>query len=141
MNFTNLENIKRWRHIENRDCQNGLLLNRNERVEKWNKDLIEKILKSINIYEWGKYTCMMSLYKKLANYLGINTNNLLITNGANGSFKEVLNFYRHKIKDDLHVGIQDQSYIMFDVYFKMFNNESIFFNSIFKALLIAQHIL
>ena len=35
--------------------------------------------------------------------------------------KEVLNFYRHKIKDDLHVGIQDQSYIMFDVYFKMFN--------------------
>ena len=45
--FERLNYFKRMRIAEDRDLVNGLRLNRNERVEDFPKDIIQKIFKNI----------------------------------------------------------------------------------------------
>ena len=56
MDLNYLKTMKRFRINDNRDFENGLLLNRGERVEIWNKEIISKIYSNIDTIEYGKYS-------------------------------------------------------------------------------------
>ena len=47
--------ISRIRISENRDLKKGIRLNRNERVENFDKAIISKIFKNSKDYDLGKY--------------------------------------------------------------------------------------
>lgn len=45
-----LANINRLRVSEGRDLENGLRLDRNEKVDNWDPDLINQVLKSKHLF-------------------------------------------------------------------------------------------
>ena len=63
--------VKRMRILENRDLKRGLRLNRNERVEDFPKEIIQKIFKNIPKYHLGKYPDHSSIYNHLSKYLNL----------------------------------------------------------------------
>ena len=61
--------IKRLRIPENRDLKNGLRLNRNERVDNFEKSILEKIFKKVKNYDLGKYPDHQVIYDSLSKFL------------------------------------------------------------------------
>ena len=84
--------ISRIRIAENRDLKKGIRLNRNERVENFDKAIISKIFKNSKDYDLGKYPDQSKIYNTLSKFLRFKKENLLITSGIDGSIKSMLKF-------------------------------------------------
>ena len=65
MDTEHLSKIDRIRIPESRDFINGFLMNRNERVVPWPKEVIDQVIKTIHPNEWNMYHYVQSLYKFL----------------------------------------------------------------------------
>ena len=66
MYFKNhINKLVRVQTSENRDIKNGILLDRNERVESFDNKTYKKILKSISRYSINATPDIQALYKKL----------------------------------------------------------------------------
>lgn len=111
---------KRIRILEDRDLIRGIRLNRNERVENFDKKILPKIFNSVKDYELGKYPDQSNIYKLLSKYLGQREENLLITSGIDGSIKSIFEIFTNK---NDKVAILSPTYAMYEVYGKIFQTK------------------
>ena len=108
-----LRKINRLRVSEGRDLENGLRLDRNEKVEAWGEEFISSIFKDKPSWLLSVYPENDSLYKKLSNFLNIRKENLLLTSGIDGGIKTIFEIMTSP--GDL-VGVVSPTYAMYKVY-------------------------
>jgi histidinol-phosphate aminotransferase len=113
MDIEHLSKIDRIRIPESRDFVNGFLMNRNERVVPWPKEVIDEVMKTIHPNEWNMYHYVQSLYKKWANYADIDEDEICIINGAEDG---IMRCYQMFVKEGTHVGYLFPTYAMYYVY-------------------------
>lgn len=113
MDIENLASIDRIRVPETRDYINGYLMNRNERVVPWPKEIIDDVLKTIHPNEWNMYHYVQSLYPKWAKYANIEENQVLVLNGAEDGINRCFQVF---VKEGTHVGYLFPTYAMYYVY-------------------------
>lgn len=116
----NISVLNRVRIPENRDLLHGVRLNRNERVENFDKKILFNILKLIKKYDLGKYSDPSEIYKILSKYLKINIKNFLITSGIDGSIKSIFEIFTKK---NDHIAVLSPTYAMYEIYAKIFNTK------------------
>ena len=112
-NNLHLKEIKRFRVSEGRDLEKGLRLDRNEKVDLWPEDFINKVLSSKPKSFFSTYPEISNLYEKLANFNNVNINQILITSGIDGSIK---NLFSVLLKENDNVGVFSPTYLMYKVY-------------------------
>tara|TARA_Y100000589_G_scaffold115630_2_gene109640 strand:+ start:2706 stop:3770 length:1065 start_codon:yes stop_codon:yes gene_type:complete len=115
--FINYDPIERVRIPEQRDLINGIRCNRNERVEYWDKEFVDSLFSNINNVDFSLYPDLSVLYKALASYENIKSENLLIGSGIDGIIKNIYETYTTK---NMNVGLLSPSYAMYYVYSKLF---------------------
>ena len=114
--------IKRLRIPENRDLKNGLRLNRNERVDNFEKSILEKIFKKVKNYDLGKYPDHQVIYESLSKFLKLKKENVLISSGSDGSIKSIFEIFLSK---NDKVAVLSPTYAMYQVYSDIFKTKLI----------------
>lgn len=114
--------IKRIRIPENRDLNKGIRLNRNERVENFEKNLLSKIFKSVNRYDLGKYPDQSQTYKVLSRFIKVPVQNIQITSGIDGSIKSIFEIFTDPNEK---IAVLSPTYAMYEVYSKVFKTKLI----------------
>ena len=112
--------ISRIRIAENRDLKKGIRLNRNERVENFDKAIISKIFKNSKDYDLGKYPDQSKIYNTLSKFLRFKKENLLITSGIDGSIKSIFEIFCDKNEK---IGVLSPTYAMYEVYSNLFKTK------------------
>mgnify|MGYP001173667138 CR=1 FL=1 len=115
-----LINLPRVRIPENRDLDESLRLNRNERVKSWDKDLLEKIFSDKKSNFLCVYPDLSNIYTKLSNYLGVNEEEILITSGIDGGIKTLFEIVTEPGDT---IGVLAPTYAMYSVYSKIFQTQ------------------
>lgn len=77
----NLLELKRYRTSTGRDIEGGLCLDRNERVSKFAKKIMDEALDSITSSVLSCYPDPDELYKALSSFLSVSQNCIYLTNG------------------------------------------------------------
>ena len=113
MDLDNLVSINRNRIPETRDYENGYLMNRNERVVPWPREVLDSVLETIHPNEWNMYHYVQSLYTKWAKYCELNEDQVLVVNGAEDGISRC---YQVFVKEGTHVGYLYPTYAMYYVY-------------------------
>ena len=114
--------VKRLRIPENRDLKNGLRLNRNERVDNFEKSILEKIFKKVKNYDLGKYPDHQVIYDSLSKFLKIKKENVLISSGSDGSIKSIFEIFLSK---NDKIAVLSPTYAMYQVYSDVFKTKLI----------------
>ena len=112
-----LKEIKRIRVSEGRDLDNGLRLDRNEKVAGWPSDIMKDIFLSKPDWFLSVYPENANLYDKLALFHKINKENILLTSGIDGGIKTILEVMCSP--GDL-LGVLSPTYAMYKVYANIF---------------------
>ena len=112
--------ISRIRILENRDLKKGIRLNRNERVENFEKNILLKIFKDSKDYDLGKYPDQSNIYDVLSKFLKLKKENILITSGIDGSIKNILEIFTDS--GDM-IGVISPTYAMYSIYSKLFKTK------------------
>ena len=112
--------INRIRIPEGRDLIKGIRLNRNERVENFEKNILLKIFKTSKIYDLGKYPDQNNIYKSLAKFLRVKEENLIITSGIDGSIKSIFEIFTDPGDQ---IGVLSPTYAMYEVYGKIYKTK------------------
>lgn len=115
-----LGDIQRIRIPENRNLEEGLRLNRNERVDVWPKDLLAKIFADKPAYFLSIYPDSSGLYKKLSNHIGIDESKIMLTSGMDGGIKIL---WEIMTEPGDHVGVPGPTYAMYYVYSRIFQTK------------------
>lgn len=115
--FNRLNLINRLRILENRDLKKGLRLNRNERVEDFPRDILQKIFKNTPKYNLGKYPDHSVIYKYLSKYLNLKEENILLSSGIDGSLKTI---FETMLKPKDKISYLEPSYAMYSVFSKIY---------------------
>ncbi len=118
----NINIIERIRIPENRDLAKGTRLNRNERVENFEKNILLKIFKNSKDYDLGKYPDQTQIYNILSNFLKYKKENILITSGIDGSIKSIFEIFTNHGDN---VAVLSPTYAMYAVYSKLFKTKII----------------
>lgn len=131
-NNDHLLKIQRMRVSEGRDLDNGLRLDRNERVSAWGKDFLTDIFSDKPDWFMSVYPEMDPLYQKLSIFLKINKENILLTSGIDGGIKTILEVCTNP--GDL-IGVLSPTYAMYKVYSNIFqlNLEEILYTKDLKT--------
>ena len=91
MYFKNhINKLVRVQTSENRDIKNGILLDRNERVESFDNKTYKKILKSISRYSINATPDIQALYKKLSKTFKIKKENIYIGQGITELMSQII---------------------------------------------------
>ncbi len=114
-----LSEIKRVRIAEGRDLEHGLRLDRNEKVDVWPSGMLVDVFTAQPDYFLSVYPELTSLYQKLADFHGVDTNNLLLTSGIDGGLKTIFEVVSEP--GDL-VGVVTPTYAMYAVYARIFES-------------------
>lgn len=112
-----LREIQRIRVSEGRDLDEGLRLDRNERVEAWGEDFIMSIFKNKPSWLMSVYPENDTIYKKLSTFLKIDKNNILLTSGIDGGIKTI--FEIMTTPGDL-IGVLSPTYAMYKIYSNLY---------------------
>ena len=115
--FERLNYFKRMRIAEDRDLVNGLRLNRNERVEDFPKDIIQKIFKNVPKYNLGKYPDHSKIYDNLSKFLNLKKENILLSSGIDGSLKTI---FETMLSPNDKISFLEPSYAMYNVFSKIY---------------------
>ena len=115
--FERLNYFKRMRIAEDRDLVNGLRLNRNERVEDFPKDIIQKIFKNVPKYNLGKYPDHSKIYDNLSKFLNLKKEHILLSSGIDGSLKTI---FETMLKPNDKISFIEPSYAMYNVFSKIY---------------------
>ena len=119
-NKKKINSISRIRIPENRDLKNGIRLNRNERVENFDKNIISKIFKKYKVYDLGKYPDQDKIYNSLSKFLRFKKENLLVSSGIDGSIKSIFEIFTDKGDQ---IAVLSPTYAMYDVYGNLFKTK------------------
>lgn len=88
-----LKNLARVR-VPQSDTHTGVLrLNRNEKPDDWPDDLLEKIFGSVPNNILQRYPDVDPLYSKLAEFVGVETDSILLTSGIDEAIKNIISLY------------------------------------------------
>lgn len=117
--------IKRIRIKEDRDLKKGIRLNRNERVENFDKKIFTKIFENIKDYDPGKYPDQSQIYKVLSRYLKVKRNEILISSGIDGSIKSIFEIFTQQ---NDKIAVLDPTYAMYRVYSNIFKTKLVKIN-------------
>jgi len=115
-----LGDIQRIRIPENRNLEEGLRLNRNERVDIWPKDLLAKIFADKPAYFLSIYPDSSGLYKKLSNHIGVDESKIMLTSGMDSGIKIL---WEIMTEPGDHVGVPGPTYAMYYVYSRIFQTK------------------
>ena len=115
-----LKDISRIRIPEDRDLDNCLRLNRNERVADWHKGFLREVFDSKPDYLLNVYPNSDSIYKKLSEYLKLDKDQILLSSGMDGAFKAI---WETVTDPGDHVGVPVPTYAMYHVYNKIFDTK------------------
>jgi histidinol-phosphate aminotransferase len=115
-----LREIQRIRVSEGRDLIQGLRLDRNEKVDNWQDDFMQKVLNAKPKSFFSTYPDVTGLYKKLARHLDVQENQLLLSSGIDGVIKTL---FEVLVEPNDCVGVLYPTYAMYDIYSKIFQAE------------------
>lgn len=82
-----LKNLKRTRANVFSSRDDGLYLDRNERVENYSQDVINELLNRISKIYLNKYPELLPFYEKLSNWKNIPIDQIYVTEGVSGAIK------------------------------------------------------
>lgn len=117
---SHLLDLKRMRIGESRNLDTGLRLNRNERVAPWPERFITDVFSNIPGYFLSVYPDLSSFYGKLAKFIGVDEDQLLVTSGIDGAIKTI--FEICSVPSD-RIGVLAPTYAMYNVYSKIFGTK------------------
>ena len=136
-----LRKLTRSRILEKRDLKNGIRLDRNEKVDNWDKQEIINLIKKQPDSFFSTYPNITRLYKKISKNIDVDENHILITSGIDGSIRHLL---EHLTLPNDSIAVLSPTYAMYKVYatiYKLkfyeinYNNDlTINFEYIFKLL-------
>lgn len=112
-----LRDVKRVRVAEGRNLDKGLRLDRNEKVDVWPSDFLSRLFQAKPNYFLSVYPESGSFYKKLAQHLKVNEDQLMLTSGIDGGLKTL--FEVMTAPGDV-VGVFSPTYAMYKVYANLF---------------------
>ena len=115
-----LRDIQRIRIPENRNLNEGLRLNRNERVDVWPEDFLTKIFADKPAYFLSSYPDSSGLYKKLSKHIGVDESKILLTSGMDSGIRTL---WEIMTEPGDHVGVPGPTYAMYYVYSKLFQTK------------------
>tara|TARA_Y100000590_G_scaffold470639_1_gene667265 strand:- start:4153 stop:5229 length:1077 start_codon:yes stop_codon:yes gene_type:complete len=115
-----LKNLKRFRVSEGRNLKLGLRLDRNEKVDNWPEDFINKVLESKPEGFFSMYPEITPLYKKLSEHLKVSDKQILITSGIDGSIK---NLFAVLTEEGDKIGVFSPTYLMYEIYSEIFKTK------------------
>ena len=115
-----LRNIKRIQIPEDRDLENGLRLNRNEKVENWGSEIVRDIFNNKPDWFLSTYPDSSNLYEKLSKHIEVDESKIMLTSGMDSGIKTLF-----EIMTDPgdHIGVVGPTYAMYYVYSKLFQTE------------------
>ncbi|HET8893454.1 MAG TPA: histidinol-phosphate transaminase [Gaiellaceae bacterium] len=116
-----LASVKRVRVAEGRNLDEGLRLDRNERVDVWPAEFLADVFAQVPPYFLSVYPESGALYSKLARFHGVNEDELLLTSGIDGGLKTV---FEAATSPGDTVGIVTPTYAMYAVYARIFDVEA-----------------
>ena len=117
-----LRKIARVRVSEGRDLDNGLRLDRNEKVDVWPREVLAEIFLKKPDWFLSVYPESTRLYQKLAKFHGVDESELLLTSGIDGGLKTL---YEVMTEPNDLVGAVAPTYAMYGVYPKLFQLQSV----------------
>ena len=115
-----------------------LSLDKNERIEKFEKNFIKKIFSKINPKKFNSYPEVFSLYKGLSKLHKLNYNQFVITAGADGAIKNCFELF---VSKGDKVIVLNPTFAMVDIYCKIANAKKVSINYDKKLNLNINHIL
>ena len=104
---TNIQKLIRAQTSQERDLSKGIVLDRNERVDYFDKKIFSKIIKRFSRHSLNTNPIIKSLYLRLSNFHRINKENIYITQGITECMSHIM-FSMVKNKDE--VVIMDPTY-------------------------------
>jgi histidinol-phosphate aminotransferase len=119
-NKEHLKNKKRIRIPENRNLENGLRLNRNERVENWGGDILKDIFTNKPDWFLSTYPDSSILYKKLSNHIGLDESSIMLTSGMDSGIKTL---FEIMTEPGDNIGVAGPTYAMYYVYSDLFQTK------------------
>mgnify|MGYP001286172102 CR=1 FL=1 len=115
---SNIKNLKRIQTSLNRDLEKGIVLDRNERVDYFDQKTFSKITKNISRYSLNTTPENSSLYKKIAKFHQVKTNNIYVAQGITECMSHIM---FSMVKKNEEVILLDQTYPMYEVLCKLHN--------------------
>jgi len=112
-----LKQIERIRIGEGRDLNNGLRLDRNEKVDVWPRQILADIFLTKPDWFLSVYPESTRLYEKLARFHGVDVSEIMLTSGIDGGLKTI---YEIMTEPGDLVGIAAPTYVMYKIYAQMF---------------------
>ena len=113
-----IESLNRVQTSLSRNIEKGIILDRNERVDVFDKNTFKKIINSISQYSLSATPDVTTLYEKIAKYHGLKKNNIYITQGITECMSHIIFSI---IKKNDEVIILDPTYPMYKVLCKLHN--------------------
>ncbi|MCX6077374.1 MAG: histidinol-phosphate transaminase [Campylobacterales bacterium] len=118
----NFNKLNRIRIALNRDLSNGLRLDRNEKVDDYSPEVIQGILDSFTAYDFSAYPEINSLYEKLAKWMEVNQECILLSSGSDAGIKQIIEMLSNENEKIL---VPSPTFAMYEVYCNMYNREFI----------------
>ena len=112
-----LTRITRMRVSEGRNLDSGLRLDRNEKVDVWEKGILSKIFSEKPDYFLSVYPESSNVYKKVAAFHNVAESQLMLTSGIDGGLKTIFEVMTEP--GDL-VGVASPTYAMYKIYANLF---------------------
>jgi histidinol-phosphate aminotransferase len=112
-----LSRITRMRVSEGRNLDSGLRLDRNEKVDTWEKGVLTKIFSEKPDYFLSVYPESSNVYKKVAAFHNVEESQILLTSGIDGGLKTIFEVMTEP--GDL-VGVAAPTYAMYKIYANLF---------------------
>jgi len=85
-----IESLVRIQTSLNRNIEKGIILDRNERVDLFDKTTFKKIIKSISKYSLSATPNISFLYEKISKFHGLKKNNIYITQGITECISHIM---------------------------------------------------
>ena len=114
----NINTLVRKQTSQNRDVLKGIVLDRNERVDYFDKKIFLKIQKNVSRESLNTIPDINLLYKQLAKYHKINSKNIYVTQGITECMGQIM---FSLVKKNEEVIIMEPSYPMYEVLLKLNN--------------------
>ncbi len=120
----NLLQLERKRAGLTRDAGHGIFLDRNERAVQYSSKIINLLYKDLSKINLSLYPEVDTFYKKLSNWLGVDTDQLFITEGVSGAIKAIIETLTIPRKNNIIFPYP--TFALYPVYCQMFSVQSKF---------------
>ena len=115
-----IDNLTRYQTSLGRDLDNGLRLDRNERVSDFPKEVVDDIFRKFPPYSLSASPESGGLYKKIAQSLGISEEEIYISSGITEGIRIL---FETLTNPGENVIVLDPTYPMYSIYAKMHRTE------------------